>query len=391
MWPGRRERRGSDQHDLSVVMRILYLSVSYVPSRSASSVNAMRMCAALAREGHTVELVTKLTPSRQEQGVDNDFAFYGVADGFSLTKLPRPARRGGGLAFLGAVRRLLGQRREVDLVYSRDSLAAWLAARSGHSVIFEAHGLPQSRFGRFVAGRLLARPELQRIVFICRALEELWREGGLLSSTTETLVAHDASDPFPTGEQGPREDPEPLKVGYVGNLYPGRGVDLILRVAADLPSLEFHLIGGRESDLAAWLKRPRSSNVRFHGFVAPAELHMLYRELDILLMPYQRSVATRTGGSDIAQWMSPMKMFEYLAAGRAIVSSDLPVLTEVLEHERNALLVEPEDSAAWRRAIERLAADEALRIRLGEQARDDFKAHYTWTARARRVLTGLDP
>jgi glycosyltransferase involved in cell wall biosynthesis len=372
-------------------MRVLYLSVSYVPSRSASGVHAMKMCAALTREGHTVELVTKFTPDRLEPDVDNDFAFYGVTDGFSLIKLPRPVWRGGGLVFLRAVHRLLSQKRDLDLVYSRDLVAAWLAARSGHRVIFEAHGLPSGRFGRFVAARLLARPELQRVVFISRALEQLWRTGGLLPSTTVTLIAHDASDPLPSGARRSRDESSRLRAGYIGHLYAGRGVELILEMARQLPEIDFCLVGGRERDLAAWRAAPSPDNVAFHGFAPPSELPSIYQGFDLLLMPYQRSVGVRSGRSDTAQWMSPMKMFEYLASGRAIVSSDLPVLREVLEHEGNALLADPEDPDAWRRAIERLAADEPLRERLGRRAREDFERHYTWTARAKNVLADIDP
>ena len=55
----------------------------------------MKMCAALARAGHRVELVTKRSPRRQEPGVADPFAFYGVAPSFRLTGVPRPDARGG--------------------------------------------------------------------------------------------------------------------------------------------------------------------------------------------------------------------------------------------------------------------------------------------------------
>ena len=372
-------------------MRILYLSISYVPSRSASSVHVMKMCAAFAREGHAVELVTKSAPSRQEAGVEDEFAFYGVGNDFSVTKLRRPAWRGGGLVFVQAVSRLLGRRPDVDLVYSRDLVGAWLAARRGLPVVFEAHGLPAGPFARFLVRRLLERPELRRIVLISRALDELWRSERLLPPAADAVIAHDASDPLPAGEQEPRPGPRPLRAGYVGHLYAGRGVELIVDTARELPEIEFHLVGGSEHDLAAWRERPTPDNVLFHGFVPPSRLPALYESFDLLLMPYQRSVGVRSGRSDTARWMSPMKMFEYLSAGRAIVSSDLPVLREVLENEGNALLVDPEDRAAWRRAIERLAADESLRARLAARGRESFGRHHSWAARARKVLAGLGP
>ena len=369
-------------------MRLLYLSISYVPSRSASSVHAMKMCAALSRNGHSVELVTKHTPTRIEQGVGDDFAFYGVSDDFAITKLPRPQRRGGGLVFLEGARRLISRRSDVDLVYSRDLPGAWLAARDGRSVVFEAHGLPAGHLGRWLLRRLLASGKCRRLVFISEALRALWLTEELLPREMDSIVAHDAADPMP--EDSPdRRGHTVLRAGYVGHLYAGRGIEVILEVARRLPTLEFQLVGGREQEILAWRSAEAPTNVTFCGFVPPAQLPALYRCFDILLMPYQASVAVRSGKSDTARWMSPMKMFEYMATGKAIAASDLPVLREVLVDGRNALLVPPADVDAWVEAIERLTQDERLRRELGRRALQNFVDHHTWSARANSVLAGL--
>lgn len=84
-----------------------------------------------------------------------------------------------------------------------------------------------------------------------------------------------------------------------------------------------------------------------------------------------------------------MKMFEYMASGAPIVSSELPVLQEVLRHDHNALIAPVDEPAAWQRAIERLMAEPATRRRLADQALRDLREHYTWEARAEAVLRGL--
>ena len=76
-----------------------------------------------------------------------------------------------------------------------------------------------------------------------------------------------------------------------------------------------------------------------------------------------------------------------MAAGRAIVSADLPVIHEVL-NEKNALFCEPGDVDAWKRALQALLDDEARRLAFGVQARKDV-AGYTWNARAERALEGF--
>jgi glycosyltransferase involved in cell wall biosynthesis len=87
--------------------------------------------------------------------------------------------------------------------------------------------------------------------------------------------------------------------------------------------------------------------------------------------------------------MSPLKLFEYMAAGRPIVCSDLPVLREILQHERTALLCDPDDAASWAGALARLHDEPTLRRTLAEAARAQFELHFTWKARADRVLGGL--
>jgi glycosyltransferase involved in cell wall biosynthesis len=97
-------------------------------------------------------------------------------------------------------------------------------------------------------------------------------------------------------------------------------------------------------------------------------------------------VALQRGKGDIARWTSPLKLFEYMAHGRAIIVSDLPVLEEIIEADVTGLVAPAADPDAWARQIARLRDDEALGTRLGEAARAALVARYTWRTRAERVL-----
>jgi glycosyltransferase involved in cell wall biosynthesis len=366
-------------------VRILYLSLSYVPSRRASSVQVMKMCAALARRGHDVRLVAK---AGHEAAPGGDHAFYAVEPTFAIDKVARPARRGGGLVYAAGMARVLARyRRWADLVYCRDPMGALLAAELGLPTVFEAHEVP-TRWLRRAIVRAVTRPRAVGIVSITDALRRDLAAAGVGGNGTPTVVAPDACDP-PRNPVAPRPVRTPT-VGYVGSLYPGRGVELIIELARAMPGCTFRLVGGTESDLARWRDAGLPANVELLGFRPQAELPALYAGFDVVVMPHAATgVVGATGTVDISRWTSPMKMFEYMASGVPLVASDLPVLQEVLRDGDNALIAPAGDVARWRAALERLLADDDLRYRLARTAQADLARSYTWDARARTVMHGL--
>jgi glycosyltransferase involved in cell wall biosynthesis len=369
-------------------MNIVYVSLSYVPSRRASSVHVMKMCAALARAGHDVRLIAKRSPDPADAAVDAH-AFYGVS-GFAIDRLPRPRWRGGGLVFAAhTLRALLAHRRRTDLVYSRDLIGAITALELRLPTVAELHAVPGDPRMRALTRRIAGHRRLRGVVAISEALRRDLVDSALAPPGAPLIVAHDAADP--PGPVAPARSPGPRpRVGYVGNLYPGRGVELIFEVAERLPGYEFELVGGSEADLATWRARALPDNVVLAGFVRPAELAARYGAFDVVLMPYARSgIGVASGASDTSRWCSPMKMFEYMATGVPIVSSDLPVLGEVLRHDHNALIAPAGDASAWQRAIERLVTDRALARRIAGQAYTDLVRHHTWDTRVRRIFAEL--
>jgi glycosyltransferase involved in cell wall biosynthesis len=172
-------------------------------------------------------------------------------------------------------------------------------------------------------------------------------------------------------------------VAYAGHLYAWKGVDGLLEALARAPGTRGLIVGGHaeEPDLArvkALADRLGiSDRVTFTGMVDPGKVAGLLSQADVLALPNPASaISTR--------FTSPLKLFEYMAAGRPIVASDLPSIREVLDHEVNALLVPPGDAAAMAGAIERVLADPVLASRLARAALDSAP-DYSWDRRAERL------
>jgi glycosyltransferase involved in cell wall biosynthesis len=369
-------------------MRIAYLSSSPIPSRYANSVHVMKMCQALAAAGHDVDL-----HARHGDGPSDDvFARYGVDEAFRIYLSSRPAIRAvGSLVYAGNVRRRVRSGSRPDLIYARNLYSLAAVAGMGVPMVYEAHTLPANAGQRLVEARLFRHPDFRCLVVISDALRRDYLALFPWLPEARVLVAHDGADvPDAHSPDAPppawNGRPGALQVGYVGHLYPGKGMEIVAALPERLPDVDFHVVGGTEADLAVWRARVTAPNLTFHGFVAHARLGAYYDRCDVLLAPLQRRVALQRGKGDIARWTSPLKLFEYMAHGRAIIVSDLPVLEEIIEADVTGLVAPAADPDAWARQIARLRDDEALGTRLGEAARAALVARYTWRTRAERVL-----
>ena len=375
-------------------MKIACISASQVPSGTANSIQAMKVCQSLAQTGQEVCLwlpgqAAAPWPALAEQ--------YGLQTPFQVRWLPsRRALRRYDFAW-GALRqaRVWG----AEAVYTWVFQAALLALWQGLPLLLELHDRPSGKVGPWLYRRVAAHSGKKRLLFITRALRQvLEREQGVILPPGQALVAPDGVDleryqelPLPEEARRQLDLLQGLTAGYTGHLYPGRGAELLLGLAQRFPQLNFLWVGGRPADVEYWRVRTREMdlvNVHLTGFVPNQRIPLYQAAADILLMPYEQ-VITGSSGGNTAEVCSPMKMFEYMAAGRAILSSDLPVLREVLG-EANAVLCPPPPAgaAAWEAALARLSASEDLRRRLSAQARRDV-SQYTWRERAQRSLEGF--
>lgn len=374
-------------------MRILYISDSIIPSCTANSINVMKMCNAFSNIGHEVVLLSIKRPSSHQEEVENEFDYYGVKPRFEIRKFLVPLMKSSILLYsLRCAVEIL--KIKPDIVYGRFLRGVWLAARLNFDVVYEMH-FPvwkMPRIGRFLFSNLVKNKKLKHLVVISKALKKMVEKD---VSGKEIIVAHDGADLI--GNNGKEVQTvlsdqygNRTKVGYVGHLYPGRGIELIIKMATELLDIDFHIIGGKEEDIKAIKREIEANNVFFHGFMPPSLINDYILGCDILVMPYQRKVAVSGDKySDTSRWMSPLKMFEYMASGKPIIASDLPVLREVLEHDRNAVLVAPDDTDGWVRAVKHLINNKKVGERIAQQALIDLKQSYTWERRIQRVLSGF--
>ena len=355
----------------------------------------MKVCQALTRLGHEVRL---WVPASGPEAPWEELArHYGLSVRFDVRRLAAwpPLRRWD--FGLGAVRHSIRWRPDAWYVWPYQAAAA--LSQLGRPTILEVHDRPAGVAGPLLFRLFLRGAGARRLLVITEALrswlEERYRSAlqppfTLVTPSGVDLEAYDGL-PAPAEARARLGWPERFTVSYTGHLYAGRGLELMVELARRQPQIAFVWAGGEPEAVRSWTERLGQSdthNLRLLGFVPQAELPMIHAASDALLMPYARTIAVSSGG-DTGAFASPMKAFEYMAAGRPILASRLPVFLEVLQSE-NAILLEPEDVGAWDAALRQVAADSDLRARLAEAARRTA-ARYSWLERTRRALDGLEP
>jgi len=374
-------------------VRIAYIAASVIPSWTANSVQVMKVCQALLQNGHEVHLfvpgqtTTSWDALRSHYGIENEFSVHWLKFNPLLKKLD---------FVLTALKRT--KKLRLNLVYTRLLWAAVLASWKGLPVILEVHDRPVGRMGPWLFKQLLKSQGTKRIVLITHALKViLEQEYQLQFRPGETIIAPDGVDlerytrkvdASSARAQLGLEDR--FTAVYSGGFYEGRGLESLMELAIRFPEVRFLWVGGKKDVVEIWKKKLENAGVRnilLTGFVPNEQLPRYQMAADILLMPYGKVIAGSSGGN-IADVSSPMKMFEYMATGRVILTSDKLVLREVL-NETNAAFYKSEDIQNMEDLFETLLQDAGLRNKLANQALIDVQK-YSWRARMQRIISSVD-
>ena len=315
--------------------------------------------------------------------------------------MPASVALGGDLALFGAGRR---PARGADFIYQRHArfslVGALLARSSGRPLFLEYNGSEAVFEASYDATPLASQLAVCEDAALAAAtriivMSEVDRDNLVERGVTEDRIVTnpngvDAEQFARGGGPGVRQqlgvrDDETL-FGFVGSFGPWHGSPLLAeafcRLRAGRPGARLMLVGDGpdraevESTLAAGGALDGALLV---GKVPPREVPAYLDACDVLVSPH---VPMPNG---VEFFGSPTKLFEYMAAGKAIAASRLGQISEVLEHERTALLTTAGDVESLVAALERLAGDSALRERLGAAARQEAIEKHSWRANVERV------
>ncbi len=384
--------------------KIIYIVNAKIPTAKAHGYQITKMCEEFARQGVDVDPVRGREgsqrasasngvelwlPDKKEARGGDVFKEYSLINNFAIKKLPTVEFAGYwaqliSFYFFAILRAVFLNRKTI--IYSRD-LAPSLLSFLGFRVVFECHRVPERGRNLF----LFMSRRLHRIVAVTSGIADVFLKGGVDASGIS--VVPDAFDPKTFDINISKEEarkklklPQDKKIlmycGAFRTMSMGKGIEEILGALKMFDeSVVFVAVGGTTEDIIYYQSKADgmelSGRVIFLPRVGREEVAFYERAADVLLMPFPYT-------RHYAYYMSPLKMFEYMASGRPIVTTDLPAIRDVLS-EKSAVLVQPDDVNALYRGVKTVLDDEPMAERIAQKAKTDV-VQYTWSNRARKII-----
>ncbi len=377
-------------------MKILYLTQSQIPSRSANSIHVMSLANELVKYGNEVHVVSQNNKTDIFK-VKNIYKYYNVKKSNLLKVIICNLSTNGLLreAFYFIKVLFLLIKNKYDIIYSRNIYASYLLSLMGIKSMMELHSPPQ-KYAKFFFKKALKNKSVKCIITISESLEKFIKKNFSLKEIPIKVI-RDAANVFLVNNISYLKKKFKIKknsVGYIGGLFRGRGIDLIIDIAFKCKDHNFYIVGGTQNEIKFWKARVKSDNVFFIGYLEHYKSSQLSFVFDILIAPYQEKVYVHgstlenfeKNALETSKFMSPLKIFEYMATKKPIITSDMPVLREFLNNNENCILCNSKKIDEWISAIKKLKSNNDFKKRITDNAYNELVNNYTWSKRAKNII-----
>lgn len=384
-------------------MRIAYVCAdSGIPvfGNKGASVHVQEIIRAFRRTGAQVELFAARAGGLAPADLD----------GIPVHQFAHPAqpdsamhRENLALAANAQLRRMLQARGPFDLVYERYSLWSYAcmeyARDTGIPGVLEVNSPLIEEQAAY--RELILRQEAQQVaerafnsasVLIAVSQEVAEHVKTLTANSDRVHVVPNGVDPgrfSPEASPAYRRRPGEFVVGFAGSLKPWHDVRTLIEAFALLhhthPNTRLLIVGDgpqRDNILAQLDQHGLRPAAHLTGAVAHETMPGWIASMDAAVAPYRQSDNF---------YFSPLKLFEYMAAGRAVVASDIGQIRSLITSGETGLLCQPGDASSLAGALETVLTRPVLRQALGEAARQKIDREHTWDSVAQHVLTYAAP
>jgi len=381
-------------------MKLVYISPLRYPSEKAGSLFSVKSCEAFSKLGLEVELWAPVRRNRLAH--KNTFEYFGVNENFKIRRffaidlidiIPFSfhllAYSFAFSVFLYTLFLKISRGINRYIFYSHEQFVILPLTFLSNKTFYEMHDFPGKQFMYKILFRRI-HGVVSTNTWKTEAIIKNFniKKKSILTIPNAVDVEHFSHNLSTKEAKQILKLPEKSHlIGYIGSL---KTMNMEKGVATSIDSLKFlgedytlYIVGGEQHDILYYKKYAEEKGlvhrVVFVGKVSYKEIPLYSAVCDCLIAPYPDI-------EHYSHYMSPMKIFEYMASKRPIVATSLPSLKEVLVEGETAILVPPSDPQALARAIERLTTDISLARKLAETAYNEVKEKYTWHKRAGAII-----
>lgn len=371
-------------------MKICYLSNNAIPSTQASSLQIMKMCEAFSANNHEVLLVCP----NSNQIKKNPFNFYNIKNKFKILKILKYKTFPLGINYytfsLFSILKVL--KFNPNIFITRNFFTAFLLTLFRKKVILELHhGIEiESRIVQFIIKylNLLKFNKIVKLVAITKGVEKYYTKNFNLYKKKNISIIPSGSSIEIKRKKDNYKIKKKFNIGYFGSVFQSRGADLIFKLSKIDRDNNYFIYG----DLLKYknLKlRCANKNLFIGGYISYKKIPETLNNMDILIMPYTKKVTAGGDVGDNANFTSPLKLFDYLSAGKVIISTNLEVLKEIVIEKQNVIFIKNFlNPYSWKKEIRKICNQTSKRLIISKNNYKLSKS-YNLNNRAKKFLENI--
>ena len=364
-------------------MKICYLANSAIPSSTASSIQIVKMCEAFSQLDNEVTLITANTKI-----IDRDiFDFYNEKKKFRITKLKKFNTFPLGIKYyLFSLFSIFESfKYKPDIYITRNFFSCFLLTLFKKKTIIELHHdlTIESRIVRFLIKDLkfLKSKYIKLAIAITKGVKKEYVSNNYIDNHKINILPSGSSLIIKKKKSLKKKS---FKIGYFGSLYRSRGLELIQKLARIDKKNSYHVYGNL-SMLNYKKYKTSIPNLHYSNYVPYKVITKHMCDMDILIIPYVSTITVAGDVGDITKFTSPLKLFDYLAAGKMIMCSDFKVLREIVDMRNVIFIKNYKNPFSWKMEIRKISHQSQKQLIMAHN-NNKLSKNYTLKRRAKKII-----
>ncbi len=331
--------------------KIYYITYSSIPSSLPSSLQIIKICESLSKNKYEITLIKPGTGSKKIS-IKN---YYDLKHNVNIKEFASIDSFPQGLKFyLYSFFCLFFILKKGDCItITRNYFVCYLLLLFKKKVVLEIHHDTniEGRITKFILKYLnfMNKNHLINIVAISNSVKNLFINKFKVESKKITVLPSGSSiriNQIPKISFNRR-----FKIGYFGSISPSKGINTLIKLSKIDQENDYYIYGGSKEQINKIKKRNINKNLFLNESVPFAGLSKIMLKMDILTIPYTKIIRSVGEVDEISKYTSPLKLFDYLAVGKIIISSDLKVLREVISSNNAYFVNNFENIFEWKKNI----------------------------------------